>query len=158
MIGHKSDNREECDVRELERAVKSACNILGYADNSERRLLGKLLAKGYSRDAAEYALAYVIERGWLDEDKQTENLIHTLANSRLFGKRRIILELKKREFSREAIENADFSGIDFTEVCTRLYKKLGKGDGDKIKAALMRYGHSSSDISHVIRNFCDEDQ
>lgn len=174
--GEESENDEENEVDENQeenaksdgdnpeytRAVRTACNILSYCDNTERRLRDKLSNKGYSHGAADFAVEYVKAKGWLDETRMAEAAVHSLTQSRLYGKRRVLLELRKRGFTSEVIDEIDFSELDFAEICARLLDKQHGGDDDKTRAALMRYGHTLGDINRAIRekeeNDANEDE
>lgn len=151
-----ADNTEDTDEvqrEECARARKSAVNILSYADNTESRLREKLTAKGYSREAADDAVQYVISRGWLDERRQAEAALRYLAGVKLYGKRRIFQELRKRGFRREIIDGCDFDGCDFATNCLRLWEKRGKTDDERTIAYLIRAGYSGDDIRAARRLF-----
>jgi SOS response regulatory protein OraA/RecX len=131
---------------ECAQARKSAVNILTYADNTERRLREKLSAKGFSREASDDAVRYVISRGWLDERKQAEAALRYLSGVKLYGRKRIILELRKRGFRRDIIDGCDFDGIDFGEICLRLWEKIGSGEDERTMSRLIRAGFGGDDI------------
>lgn len=117
-----TDNEDIIMSEECVRARKTAVNILSYSDNTELRLREKLAAKGFSREAADDAVRYVISRGWLDEQKQVESALRYLAEVKLFGRRRILQELRKRGFRRTVIDSCDFNSCDFAGNCRRLWK------------------------------------
>ncbi|MDD4772104.1 MAG: regulatory protein RecX [Eubacteriales bacterium] len=131
---------------ERERAIKAAVNILTYADNTETKLRGKLAVRKFSREAIDAAVAYVIGRGWLNEEKQAVAIIRYLADVKLFGRRRILQEMVKRGFRRSVIDGCDFDDIDFTENCRRLWEKRGYTEDEKTRAYLNRAGYSGDDI------------
>jgi SOS response regulatory protein OraA/RecX len=132
---------EECG-----RARKSAVNILSYADNTESKLREKLAAKGYSREASDDAVEYVIGRGWLNERRQAETALRYLAEVKLYGRRRILQELRKRGFRREINHGCDFDGCDFASNCLRLWEKRGKTEDERTIAFLIRAGFCGDDI------------
>lgn len=134
---------------DFDRAIKNACNILAYADNTESRLRRKLRDKGYSSDAVDAAVDYVLSKGWLDESKQIEPAVRMLINGKLYGKSRVLAELRQKGFRREIIDGCDLDGVDFREVCARLFEKRGGIPDDKTRAYLARAGHSFSDIRAV---------
>lgn len=143
------DNTDYEDIipsEECKRARKTAINILSYSDNSELRLREKLTAKGFSREAADNAVEYVISRGWLDEQKQAESALRYLAEVKLFGRRRILQELRKRGFPRTVIDSCDFDSCDFAGNCRRLWEKRGNTDDERTVAYLIRAGYSGDDI------------
>lgn len=151
-----TDDTEIIPGGECARARKTAVNILSYSDNTELRLREKLAAKGFSRESADNAVLYVISRGWLDEQKQAESALRYLAEVKLFGRRRILQELRKRGFRRTVIDSCDFDCFDFTVNCRRLWEKRGNTDDERTVAYLIRAGYSGDDI-RMARRIPEED-
>jgi len=139
------NNREYTDSEK--KCIRTAMNILAYADNTCRRLVIKLRQKGFSSEDADTAVAYCLEKGYIDEARQLEAAVHHLAVHKLYGRRRITAELNKLGFSRTAIAEADYSGIDFAENCYQLWLKRGGILDDRTRQYLAAHGYGSSDIS-----------
>ena len=57
---------------EYKKTVKSALNMLAYSECTANQLEKKLYAKGYSDESIEFAVSYVIQRGYLDETEDEE--------------------------------------------------------------------------------------
>jgi len=149
-------------TEQLKQAIKTGLNILGYSDNTEQQVYDKLLKKGYDDDVASAAIEYLIEKRYLNEERYLKRAIVYLADNKLYGQRRIFDELRRKGFSRESLENADFSEIDFPENCAKLILKRRKNhkayasdeysyeeyrnELQKEYAALIRYGFSGDDI------------
>ena len=150
MKSYKKTGRADDDVNipdeECIRARKTALNILSYSDNTEIRLREKLASKGFSHKSADNAVEYVVSRGWLDEQKQAESALRYLAEVKLFGRRRIMQELRKRGFRRDVIEACDFNIFDFPANCRLLWEKRGNTDDERTVAYLIRAGFSGDDI------------
>lgn len=140
---------------ESEKAISSACNILAYADNTERQLRRKLRDKGYGPDSIEYAVDYVKTKGFLDESRMLESAVHSLIRYKYFGLSRIRQELHAKGFRDEIISEYDFSQIDFLSVCRELYMKHGGTPDEKTYAFLLRHGHRAADIKTVFRESRD---
>lgn len=161
------DPISEDKTEQLKKAIKTGMNILGYSDNTERQLHDKLIKKGYHEDVIVASIEYLIEKGYLNEERHINRAIIFLADTKLLGRRRIYEELKKKGFSREKIENADFSEIDFPQNCAKLIFKRRRtnrisfsGDEDteelrnilqKEYASLLRYGYSGDDIKRAYK-------
>ena len=143
---------EELTKRQ-QKAVRSALNMLDYADNTEKRLREKLFHKGYSTDEVDFAIEYAKKMDYLNESRFLEAFIYSLANTKLYGKRRIIQELYVKGFTREVISEADFSEIDFTANCFKRLRmtKNNYSDTRKLYAALLRYGYSPDEIKEAFR-------
>ncbi len=147
-------SKKKSTLSENERALKTAMNILAYADNTERRLKRKLAEKGFSPDAVNYACTYVIEKGYLDENRMIDSAVRSLVKFKMYGKARVIAELHQKGFRRDVIDSYDFEGIDFYDACRRMFEKRGGVGDEKTRAYLIRHGHSYSDIK---RAFSSED-
>ena len=133
---------------EHKKAVRSALNILGYADNTEKKLREKLLHKGYEPGSVDFAVDYVKNMGALNDARFIEIEIRRLAERKLYGIRRITQELCVKGFSRADIAAADLSELDFPALCARRIAQISSRypDRRKLYAALQRYGYTSQDI------------
>ena len=133
---------------EHKKAVRSALNILGYADNTEKKLREKLTHKGYDPDSVEFAIDYVKNMGALNDSRFIEIEVRRLAERKLYGIRRITQELSVKGFSRADIASVDLSEIDFPALCAKRIAQISSRypDRRKLYAALQRYGYTSSDI------------
>lgn len=148
-------------TKRQQKAIRSALNILDYADNTEKKLREKLFRKGYSADETDIACEYAKKMDYLNEDRFLEVMVYSLANTKLYGKRRIVQELYVKGFRRDVIAKADFSEIDFSANCRKRIKMTKKNYSDvrKLYAALLRYGFSSDEIKEALRSLsCDDDR
>ncbi|MBQ7500720.1 MAG: regulatory protein RecX [Clostridia bacterium] len=138
---------------EYENALKSALNILNYADNTEKKLREKLRSRGYSRSAVDEAVVYLKRYRYLDDRRFMERAVNHYANVKLYGARRIISSLYAKGFAREDIESLDFDeyGIDFVELCRKRIEKTASRykSREALVAALLRYGFSYSEIKEA---------
>ncbi len=149
VTDEKVSDKKKSAPSENERALRSAMNILAYADNTERRLRRKLTEKGFTPEAVEYAASYVIEKGYLDEYRMIDSAVRSLVKFKMYGKARVIAELHQKGFKREVIDSFDFGEIDFYDACRRMFEKRGGVGDEKTRAYLLRHGHSSSDIKRA---------
>ncbi|MBQ4055197.1 MAG: regulatory protein RecX [Clostridia bacterium] len=133
---------------EHKKAVNSALNILGYADNTEKKLREKLRHKGFDPASVDFAVGYVKDIGALKDSRFIEIELRRLAEKKLYGIRRITQELYVKGFSREDIASLDFDDIDFPALCAKRIEQIAHRYPDKRKlcAALMRYGYTSADV------------
>ncbi len=137
-------------------ACRTALNILGYRDNPESKLRSKLRERGYGEDIIDSAIDFLKEKGYLCEERMIERAAEELARTRHFGRKRIILELNRRGFSRAAVSELDFSveplcEIDFPALCAETLRKRGGVADQKTYAYLLRHGFSSDDIREAKR-------
>ncbi len=132
------------------KALKSAVGILAYADCTAKTLAEKLSKKGYDRETSDFVVDYVVSRGFLNEERYLGRFVEFLAEKKLFGKRRIALEIYRKGFDSDIVRDClpdIIERIDFGEIAYSAAKKLNKGDRDKLYASLLRMGHSFSDSS-----------
>lgn len=145
--------------QEYERALKSALNMLAYAECTSKSLREKLAKKGYEKEAIDFCLDYVINRGFLDEKRYLERFVEYLATKKMYGKRRIGLEIYKKGFSTPLVrQNLPYllEEYDFGDIAFAAAKKLKKDDREKLFAALIRLGHSSTDASSACKKILDD--
>ena len=140
-------------TKRMQKAAQSALNILGYADNTEKKLREKLKRKGYTEEESNFAVEYAIKMGYLDEKRHLEMAVYSLANTKLYGKKRIIQDLYVKGFKKSDIAETDFSEIDFPRNCAKRINQTKKNYSDvqKLYMALLRYGFSGSEIKEAFR-------
>ena len=138
-------------------AVLQSMTYLGYGSMSRRKLEQKLTLKGYDREVAIWAVAYVAERGYLEES-DTAMRFAERGLSKSWGPRRIKEDLFARGFPAsvvaevmEALEEVDF----VTPCADYLQRKYGGVPKDpatrrKVAAALMRMGYTADIIAKAM--------
>lgn len=133
---------------EYKKAVQTALNILGFADNTEKKLREKLARKGHEPDAVDFAVDYVKRIRALDDVRFIEREARRLAEQKLYGPRRIAQELYAKGFSRADISALDLGALDFPALCARRIAATRSrySDPRKLYAALLRYGFTSGHI------------
>lgn len=76
-------------------ALDAAARQLSYRALSASMLRDKLLDKGHDEQAAEYAVAWLLERGLLDDAAYAESVVRSCARKG-YGELRIRQELARR--------------------------------------------------------------
>ena len=149
---------------ELEAAVRQGLSILSYGTNSPGRLAEKLIHRGVSRENAEAAVAELIEKGYIDEEKDIMRLCDSMI-SKKYGPRKILVALRGRGYGREALAVAEgyLSDTDFSVVCESLIatkiKKIpeNRDEMKKLIAKLTALGYNVSDVKKALsRSFGEE--
>ena len=143
------DSLEAIKTGDMEyRAHIYALRILAYADNSERRLIEKLIGRGISRDIAERTASEMVSLGYINTSRQLDTLVRAEVNNRFAGPGKIIPKLRTRGYSSQDISEAitrllDAGEIDFDEAKSRLIKSKGidPDDEESVKKILYRNGH-----------------
>ena len=141
-----------------EAALNDAAKQLSYRELSASALREKLLKKGHSEDAADYALAWLTERKLLDDSRFAESTVHSYGR-RGYGTLRIQQELHRRGVSREdaAAAMEDYAPDD-AMLLALLDKKL-QGDLSDPRAVqraiayLQRRGFQWSDIRRALNEY-----
>ena len=142
-------------------AIRRGISMLGYGDQSARRLAYKLTAKGVDRDTATAAVAYLTAKGYIHEDS-TATLRAEQGFRKGWGERRIREDLCAHGFTREAVEEAmeALADVDWEERCAAaLRKRYGeipaeRGERQKLMAAMMRLGYEVEDIRAAMGGIC----
>ncbi|HIX10357.1 MAG: regulatory protein RecX [Clostridiaceae bacterium] len=136
-------------------ALDAAAKQLSYRALSTQLLRDKLLEKGHSEDAVEYALAWLTERRLLDDAAYAESVVRGYKR-RGYGAMRIRQELTRRGVDRETAEAAMQSfSADREQLCSLLDKRLhgdvsDRREIDKAVAALQRRGFSWGEIRDAL--------
>lgn len=163
---------DDAELKELEalaeklRAIKYAAYLLGINDKSEKILRSKLKLKGYSGNAADAAVEVLKKNGYLSDERFCRRRCEILAQSKLFGRRRIISELMAKGLAYDLCDRIiDDAEIDFEENLKLLFDKLTKGNipkdreqKKKISDKLLRYGYSYGEISELFNSLDFDDE
>ncbi len=139
-------------------AIRKGMELLGYGAMSRRRLIQKLTVRGFERETAEEAVAYLYDHGAFCEETDALRFAEQ-GVKKLWGPRRIREDLFARGFDAEAVSVAmeSLEDVDFTENCARVIsKKYGEipaspNEKKKMIAALMRLGYTSEQIREAMR-------
>ncbi|MBR5527889.1 MAG: regulatory protein RecX [Clostridia bacterium] len=159
----------ESAVNELEffaeklKAIKYAMYILGIGDKSEKQLREKLKLKSYSPRACDEAISVLKKNEYISDERYCARKCEILANTKLFGKYRIISELFAKGISRSLCERVlEECEIDFEENLNTLFEKLTDGEipetreqKKKISDKLLRYGYSYDEVSELFFRYGD---
>lgn len=137
---------------------KIALNSNVYKNKSKKQILFKLQEKGISSDVSEKILAEMLEKGQIDELDTIKRFVKDAINLKFSSRKFLNLELIKRGFEREDVENI-LNGLELCEISS-IQKILNKKNisslsrEKKIKY-LLRKGFEYYDIIHVIDNSID---
>jgi regulatory protein len=109
-------NKSELKNDGVSEVMNAASNILVFADNTEKSLREKLSRKGFAPELIDKAVDKLKEAGLVNDARLMRSYTEYLADKKLYGKARIKLELQKKGFERdlindnfdECIEDVDF--------------------------------------------------
>ena len=129
-------------------ACRRALSLLEHGDNSQRLLYRKLRMRGFSEDASFFALSYVRERGWLNEEEQLRRLIVRLAEEKLWGEGRILPFCVGKGYRsddvRALVTVLEEEGLlDFSRTKKRLFQKARPSTEKEWRACLYKHGFST---------------
>lgn len=149
--GEEISDEELCTIREEDeyvRCKRKALYMLSICDSSERGLLAKLKAKGFSHKAASEVCREMISLGYINEDAQLERLVLREANEKLFGARKIMARLASKGYSASRIREAiaalcERGEVDFSANASELMKRRLESDAaeEERLALLIKYGY-----------------
>ena len=128
------------------RARLFALRMLAYADNNQKNLCRKLIAKGIDRDIAESVSAEMVGLGYIDEARQLDRIIRDEVAHRLTGPKKLFPKLMAKGYSRADIEasvdrlTAD-GVIDFESSKQALFDKHSPKDEIERKKLLYKNGY-----------------
>lgn len=135
-------------IDQLLHCKKKALNILAYADNNRRSLSMKLTRAGFSREIVSIVCDEMVERGYINEQRQLERIVLDEANRKLRGPLRIIPALVSKGYSSVQIkkvisELVELGEIDFRKNARLLLEKklLDPTDEDEAKKILYKNGY-----------------
>ncbi len=162
-------DRDTCDALLFQMkktaAIEKGISLIDYAQCTEKSMKNKLMLKGFPREAAEEAAAYLAAHGWIDERRDATFFVETLATHKKFGKSRIQKELYAKGFASEVIREvlAELE-FDFSQTCAERIRGLGGAEifadrerKQKAVAALFRYGFSFDDIREALTVLQEEE-
>lgn len=150
-VGQLRKNSERALLRE------KALEYVSRRQMSHKELKDKLLQKGADEDAADYAVQWLSENGFINEEYYAGAIArHYTAKG--YGQGRIRAELRRRGLDKELSEDAindlpeDTTKID-KFISSRLTDPEDRQQVQKISAALYRRGFSWEEIRSAMRRF-----
>jgi SOS response regulatory protein OraA/RecX len=154
-------NKKTVPQGDNEKALKSALNILAYAECTESTLRQKLLAKDYPPESVDFATDYVLKHRYLDEKRYLFRLVEYAGNVSLYGRRRILMQLRYKGFSKEIIDlyfHEAMEHVTEEENCKKALSRLrGKSDKQRMDA-LVRRGFSFDTVKAAMRAASEEEE
>lgn len=142
-------------------ALDAAAKQLSYRALSTAMLRQKLLNKGHDEQAADYALAWLSERGLLSDAAYAEAVVRSYAH-RGYGAQRIRQELTARGLDRDTAAAALEGFAPDRALLLKLLDKRLKGDTsdrkqvDKAVAFLQRRGFSWGQIKEALTAYAQD--
>lgn len=141
---------------ECAKALECGMRVLAFGRCSRKRLAEKLRARGFGHDAVDVAVKELAERGYLQESdgalREAERAL-----SKLWGDRRILMELHAKGYPEEALDavRERLQEEDELARCRTLVRcRIGKvQDPAEIRHAvgfLSRYGYPNDMIRTVL--------
>ncbi|MBI5213965.1 MAG: regulatory protein RecX [Nitrospirae bacterium] len=157
----RSKGFEADDKNALESALKNAFRLLGYRDRSEKEMLEKLMQKGFSAEVAGNAVAYLKNRGFIDDRRFAGILKKTAAERKHLGRSGTLAYLINKGISGDIADEILGDEDDYLDTARNLIEKkmrsLKSCDGETIKrrlwGMLARRGFSYGTINKALKSF-----
>ncbi len=159
---------EEAQLRLLQEksaaafARERALNLLSLRPHSRKELRDKLLRKGSDPAAADAALDWLSDHGYLDDAGYAASVARHYAKKG-YGAKRITAELYRRGIARELWDDA-MSDLPETDdeidrfLRSRLRDPENRDEVRKLSAALSRRGYSWEEIRSALRRASVSDE
>ena len=159
-VGMELDEEEYAALRRsssrgLER--QKALELLSRRPHSRKELKDKLLRRGVSEEDAEDCVAWLAERGFLDDEEYAGAVARHYA-AKGYGAGRVRSELQRRGIDRELAADTlsdlpDNAGKIDAFLARRLGDSHDREAVRKVSAALFRRGFSWEEIRAALRRF-----
>lgn len=139
---------------DVQKAYEYAVYLLGLSMRTERGLLDKLLAKGFSRQTGEETVSRLKGERYLDDERYAEAVVDSLKRYRAYGYyyvKKKLLERRVPEAVAAAALERDFSPEDELGSLERYLKKYGTAlPKDKLVSRLKARGFRSGTIARAL--------
>ena len=141
-----------------DRALADAAEQLSYRPLSQQALRDKLTGKGHGEDEADYAVAWLLERGYLSDERLAESAARSYTR-RGYGSLRIRQELRKKGIEDETAQAVLDDCEPDMEVMHKLIDKRLHGDLSDRKevgkaiVALQRRGYKWEEIRRALNAY-----
>lgn len=144
----------------FKKAKEYAVKFLAYRVRSSGELRQKLAQQGFSEDIIEKAIDYSKENGYMDDERFAELYSNQLANSKMYARKLIKYELRKKGVSDESIEAVfENSTVTDEDVARRIidkkFKRIDMSDRKqmaKMQNFFMSKGFSYDIIANVLND------
>lgn len=133
------------NYNEQREARRKALRLLEHMDRTEKGLRDRLIQGGFSEEAAEDAVAYVKDYGYINDYRYALNYILYRIHSK--SRQKIFQELQQKGISRDVVSEAWEEASDLEEpdetslLRTAIEKKYSPGDTLDDKAMRRLYGY-----------------
>ena len=153
--------------RRRSKPVEAALAAVARRPRSSFELKQLLLRRGYSDSDSAAAVARLEDLGYVDDLEFASVVAASVARTRGWGPARVRQELVKRGLSADVIEAAMVRAAaegshpsgNISRALTRLLRQRGmprdRLERDRMRAALMRRGYSSTEITGVMEGLAD---
>lgn len=91
--------------------LTSALRLLSYRARSVRETRERLLDKGFEAAEVDSAVEYLLEAGYLDDERYARDLVSSRVRNKGWGRTKIASDLRKRGVAEKAAAGA-LSGLD----------------------------------------------
>lgn len=145
-------------------AIRKGTDLLAYSSSSKRRLVQRLRNKGIDRESAESAASHLQKIGAINEELDVSCQVEARIR-KLWGKKRIYVDLVAKGYEKEYIENAlaDITEEQMVENCALLIRKNHRTIPNdsavrrKIVGSLSRHGYTFNEIKRAFEIVLDDE-
>ena len=145
------------------RAYQYALYRLDYRDYSFSEMYSKLLDTYKSEALCTAVMKKLVQAGAIDDERYAERLARKLVVSKMYGRRRVLREMKEKGIegftAEDALEQYEYTFFENlmtlleTKHARYLTDSSDRRSVEKVKAALARYGYDFSEINRAVREY-----
>lgn len=149
---------------ECKKAAEKAMSLLLHKDRTERELQDRLYRAGFSELAAEEAMQYVKQFGYINDRRYVENFLMFQKDKR--SRKEILYKLQEKgipqELTQEIMEETEYEGeanaiynLAQKRLKGRKLSELSFEEKQKIMAYLARKGYPLREIQNVFEEMME---
>lgn len=141
-------------------ALHEAARMLSSGDKSTKEIRRKLSAKSFSAEAVDHAVAILVKKGYLNEEKACLRIAEAAVRSKHYGKQRIVTYLCSHGFEVSVAKNAAASipeEIYREALVYQMQRKyphaseMSRPEQQKMIAAMIRQGFSAGEVIRYLK-------
>lgn len=140
------------------KALHAGLRVLGAASTSRMQLVQKLCQRGVKKEVAAEVAEELWSRGFGNEIEGALSVARRDL-AKLWGDRRILLDVRAKGYEGEAIEavrallDDENSMARLERLISKRYRKdVAEGERERLVAALVRYGYTPREIKAALRD------
>jgi len=147
-------------------ALRQAYKLLSYRDRSEKEIIDRLLLKGFSRGIAEDAVAFLNNKGFINDRKTAESFRRYAVENKGLGRKGVVQYLVNRGIPEDIAEETAGEESDYLDTAKRIVEKrlvlVKDCDAGTVRrrlwGLLLRRGFTGETISILMKDIIPKEE